>query len=493
MSKSGKWAIAAVSACVLAAIAVISISSYRAGVKAEEQERIRLEEEAALAARLEEYQSFLEANDAFFPGSFFNSNDISGKKKADVFSAYESEVNEKVVNLTFSDEREAVSVKGSDLNLDFTGFEKYISDEYDNAEFSFDEYYGTAIPKNYEFNVYDDVSSGMIERNGIDDLVNASVTASHNAYVYVDGETGEIKEEPEVSGGEISSEKIAEKIKKAFSEGSDAVSFDESDYIIPEISIGSAELEKQKTLLESKKNKTVKISLCGEETVLKEKELWKLLSTYDGVVDEKALSEYVGKLKNRFDSYYFRRPFVTSSGKEINLETGNYGWVIDKNGTMAAIRSAIEADEDETSAQACYSVKGQRPAHSEIGNTYIEVSIHYQKIWVYVNGECVLDDDVTTGELTTGNPHTVTNCGVFKLSYKTKDVTLRGADYEEPVSYWMPFDGGIGFHDATWREDWEFGGENYLGNGSHGCVNMRLGSAGILYNIIDYEIPIIVW
>ena len=37
----------------------------------------------------------------------------------------------------------------------------------------------------------------------------------------------------------------------------------------------------------------------------------------------------------------------------------------------------------------------------------------------------------------------------------------------------MPFDGGIGFHDASWRD--EFGGDIYLTDGSHGCINHSTG------------------
>ena len=34
----------------------------------------------------------------------------------------------------------------------------------------------------------------------------------------------------------------------------------------------------------------------------------------------------------------------------------------------------------------------------------------------------------------------------------------------------MPFDGGRGLHDASWRE--YFGGDIYHFGGTHGCVNM---------------------
>jgi len=53
----------------------------------------------------------------------------------------------------------------------------------------------------------------------------------------------------------------------------------------------------------------------------------------------------------------------------------------------------------------------------------------------------------------------------------------------------MPFNGGIGFHDADWQP--YFGGDRYLTGGSHGCINMPPDKAGELYNIIQYNVPIV--
>ena len=61
--------------------------------------------------------------------------------------------------------------------------------------------------------------------------------------------------------------------------------------------------------------------------------------------------------------------------------------------------------------------------------------------------------------------------------------------YEQPVQYWMPFDGGIGFHDANWRDD--FGGDIYLTSGSHGCINLPPENAAVLYDLIQYDVPIV--
>ena len=68
---------------------------------------------------------------------------------------------------------------------------------------------------------------------------------------------------------------------------------------------------------------------------------------------------------------------------------------------------------------------------------------------------------------------------------------LRGPGYASPVSYWMPFNGGVGLHDATWRGS--FGGTIYKTNGSHGCVNIPLKAAKVVYENLTYTMPIIVW
>jgi len=53
----------------------------------------------------------------------------------------------------------------------------------------------------------------------------------------------------------------------------------------------------------------------------------------------------------------------------------------------------------------------------------------------------------------------------------------------------MPFNNGIGLHDATWKS--KFGGVVYKGNGSHGCVNCPLDLAKTIYNSIDVNTPVV--
>ena len=55
----------------------------------------------------------------------------------------------------------------------------------------------------------------------------------------------------------------------------------------------------------------------------------------------------------------------------------------------------------------------------------------------------------------------------------------------------MPFNMNIGMHDATWRNS--FGGNIYINNGSHGCINLPLETAKTIYSYIDTFFPIIVY
>ena len=126
-------------------------------------------------------------------------------------------------------------------------------------------------------------------------------------------------------------------------------------------------------------------------------------------------------------------------------------------------------------------------------NSYVELDISRQHIWLYVNGELIMDTPCVTGNVSLGYD---TPTGIFYLLNKNEDVYLEGynrdgSKYSSFVDYWMRFYEGVGFHDATWRS--QFGGNIYLTNGSHGCVNMPKDAAIILYEYINETMPIIVY
>ena len=82
-----------------------------------------------------------------------------------------------------------------------------------------------------------------------------------------------------------------------------------------------------------------------------------------------------------------------------------------------------------------------------------------------------------------------TPAGIYRLKDKERNYTLKGQGYSTPVSYWMPFNNGIGIHDANWRS--VFGGEIYKTDGSHGCVNSPYSLAQTIYNNISVGTPVV--
>ena len=134
--------------------------------------------------------------------------------------------------------------------------------------------------------------------------------------------------------------------------------------------------------------------------------------------------------------------------------------------------------------------------HSGLGGSFIEADLTAQHLWVYQDGEVILESDLVSGVMT---EYSHTPDGVWILDYKETDTTLLGDineegvyGYAEYVYYWMRLnDEGIGLHDATWRE--YFGGDIYIDYGSHGCLNLPLDVAMQIYNYIDETTPVIIY
>lgn len=160
---------------------------------------------------------------------------------------------------------------------------------------------------------------------------------------------------------------------------------------------------------------------------------------------------------------------------------------------MAQLTQEIQSGA-QTTREPVYSMRANSYGVNDLGNTYIEVDLTEQYMWYYQDGNVIFESDIVSG--LASDPERKTPPGIFTLYYKKSPDVLRGTkkadgtySYEQPVTYWMPFNGGIGFHDADWQP--YFGGDRYLTGGSHGCINMPPDKAGELYNIIQYNVPIV--
>lgn len=134
------------------------------------------------------------------------------------------------------------------------------------------------------------------------------------------------------------------------------------------------------------------------------------------------------------------------------------------------------------------SAKVQASAYgTSTGSTYIEICIAQQHMWVYKNGTQIASTDVVTGT----RYYSDTPKGYHYIYDKERNTTLVGADYASFVSFWMPFYGGCGIHDSSWRSS--YGGSIYQTSGSHGCVNTPYSAVKTIYNNISIGTPVIIY
>ncbi len=213
-----------------------------------------------------------------------------------------------------------------------------------------------------------------------------------------------------------------------------------------------------------------------------------ILREEDGVkLDEGAIASFVATNAGKYDTYGKSRRFVTTLGVEVSLANGGFGWQTDREKEVAELTALIN-DGAVTKKEPVYSYTAPQRGMYDIGNTYLEADITNQHVYFYQNGVMVFETDMVSGAMNT-TPDCVTPPGLFDVNFKTTNVVMKGVDYEYFCYYWVPYYGNYGLHDATWRD--EFGGDIYLTNGSHGCLNLPLESAATLYNYLYTGCPII--
>jgi hypothetical protein len=227
----------------------------------------------------------------------------------------------------------------------------------------------------------------------------------------------------------------------------------------------------------------------GEET-LTSHDLASILDLEaDGTItiDEKVLAETISKWATKYNQY--DAPFIFDSWVkgviQIDFVTCNY--LIDAQSVMEQIRAQLLTMESgEIDADAvCYDTDGKP---FSLGDSYVEVDFDNQQMTYIKDGRLVVNTNIVTGAL---NGHQ-TPTGLYEAHGKEHDVWLKGDDYLVFVKYWVSVIGdSIGLHDASWRS--VFGGDQYIFNGSHGCINIPEAAMVKIFNNIEDGTPVLIF
>lgn len=198
-----------------------------------------------------------------------------------------------------------------------------------------------------------------------------------------------------------------------------------------------------------------------------------------------------GDLSAKTDSVDTARTYTRPDGVQESVVAGGvYGWSI--NGAEAAqdIYNDIMAGSPTTLELPCYSSAATyNPGGQDWPTRFIDVDISDQHaIFFDSDGSVIWEADVVTGQ---PNLNRSTTQGTWTITNKQSPSTLVGPNDESGnpqwvshVDFWMGVVGNLmGFHNAPWRS--AFGGDIYLTNGSHGCINLSYDDAEKLYSLCN--------
>ena len=206
--------------------------------------------------------------------------------------------------------------------------------------------------------------------------------------------------------------------------------------------------------------------------------------------DDDKVYAYFEKLKAKYDTPVGVVDFVTHDHREMTFQSTNCGWQMNVSVSVSEFEEAV--DSGETIFDPAWNSGCIYSSENGVGQKYVEVDIDRQKLFLFEYGELLLESDCVTGTY----QYADTTPGVFQVIYKASPSVLKDKDpegnaYEQPVEYWIAFNGAQGIHDATWRS--EFGGDYYKTWGSHGCVNLPLEAAKRVYEEVYTYYPVVVY
>ena len=429
----------------------------------------------------------------FISGSTINGIDVSGETAKEVKDHIGLGVEDYSLTIHEKDDAKEV-LKAGDIGLvynDDNSVEKLLQTQNENnwlvTYFKGDKHYTIEAGTNFN-----EKKTREAVKN-LDCISSARVIAPKDAELAQDAD-GKYYIEPEVEGNTVDEGKLTDYVLAAINAGVMDIDIVEEDcYLHPEVRSDNETLISRM----NEWNKLLAIDLTYKFGDNSEKIDKTVLLPHISDNGKKVylstdwVKPLVYEWGQKYDTFGLPRKFVTHDGYTIDIPAGgDYGWCINKDATIEDIKTALGNGES-GEREPIWLFKAMGWDNGDITGTYAEVSISEQKLWCYKDGELVMETDVVTGKPTEARE---TKIGIYAIDGKKSPATLGTLDvqgYSSPVSYWLPFNGGQGLHDAPWRE--AFGGGVYLTNGSHGCVNIPEDNMEKIFNSLEIGNAVIVY
>lgn len=441
-------------------------------------------------------------NDKFLNGTMVNGSDVGGMTLQKANDQLSKKVNGQSLKLIFNDGQNEV-LQSAQLGVSYNkdnSLNQLMKNQNKWAWF-------IGFFKN-EKNTLTDLIQISDENltNGIASMEHAkeeNQIAPTDAYIqYKDGSFSIIEE---TLGSKFNIEELVKNIKVALSEGKQQLDVTKANgYVKPQVYKDDQDLNNQlKAANECCLSAITYTTPKGKEIALDGSTLITWLSkqddgsyTKDESVFKEKLTAFVKELASQYNSIGATRTFTGKDGQSHTVSGGTYGFRVSTDSEVSALLKMINENKSENNRIPEHT--GQLPSgeNGGLGTTYLEINITKQHLWFVKDGSVVLESDFVSGK--ESDPTRLTPSGTYYIYNKERNRVLRGTkqpngkyEYESPVSYWMPFNKGIGLHDASWRST--FGRDIYINSGSHGCINLPTGFAGSLYSQIYVNLPVVVY
>lgn len=441
-------------------------------------------------------------NDKFLNGTMVNGSDVGGMTLQKANDQLSKKVNGQSLKLIFNDGQSEV-LQSAQLGVSYNkdnSLNQLMKNQNKWAWF-------IGFFKN-EKNTLTDLIQISDENltNGIASMEHAkeeNQIAPTDAYIqYKDGSFSIIEE---TLGSKFNIEELVKNIKIALSEGKQQLDVTKANgYVKPQVYKDDQDLNNQlKAANEYCLSAITYTTPKGKEIALDGSTLITWLSkqddgsyTKDESVFKEKLTAFVKELASQYNSIGATRTFTGKDGQSHTVSGGTYGFRVSTDSEVSALLKMINENKSENNRIPEHT--GQLPSgeNGGLGTTYLEINITKQHLWFVKDGSVVLESDFVSGK--ESDPTRLTPSGTYYIYNKERNRVLRGTkqpngkyEYESPVSYWMPFNKGIGLHDASWRST--FGRDIYINSGSHGCINLPTGFAGSLYSQIYVNLPVVVY
>ncbi len=442
-------------------------------------------------------------SDKFYPNTTIGGIDVSNMTLSQAKEAVQTDLKNHVLVIKGRNNAK-YELRGTDIDLN-ANYEKQVENCFKKTHGIFSFY---KIISGEDFDVNFDVSyNKKAFKNNLSQsfLITGdqyTITAPESAHVEYDKKTQSGKIVKEKQGNQLNQEKFYSYVEKSIKQLKTNIDLDKANiYLKPKYTQNDSAIIKELNQYNNYLYRWIRYDMTEKhyETVTpKDIKNWLVINDDATVsIDQEKMSQWVEKFCLKYKTVGKTRKFKSHTGEVLEVSGGDYGWQIDYSQTVDQLYKVLSKKNPQNDVEAYIKnknktnkkklIKKLEPIYKNKAyklnfdnlvddyntQTYSEVDISEQMVYVFQNGQVVYSAKCVTGLPSDASRATKTGCWYIKD--KKLEYTLTGADYTTPTKYWVRITWtGTGYHYMN-RSDWsKWSPDLYKTRGSHGCINLQL-------------------